>query len=355
MNRKWTEKEAYQWQACTGWLRGCNFIGSDCANRIDMWQSYKRDEHMATAERELKLCKDIGFNSVRLIIEYDVWAQEHDAFMETLEMYISLCDKYSQRVMIVLTTEAQLCRGDKYAPKPLGEQAYALGYHQGRLPLTAEQKALTPYHELERADIREKFLEMVREVVTKYRTDPRVVCWNVYNEPGITIGERSLKLLDTLFETVRALDPEQPLCADVWHKLENGEFTNAVDKKAFELSDVISWHSYQPYEQLVIQYEQLAALGRPVLLTEWLNRINHSEVREVYPLLQLMGIDCWCWGFVQGKTQTHEPWDSLWEQYEASNGQVSYDFTRWQHDLFRPNLRPYDPKEIELIKLYNKL
>jgi len=28
--------------------------------------------------------------------------------------------------------------------------------------------------------------------------------------------------------------------------------------------------------------------------------------------------------------------------------------TKWQHDLFRPSLRPYDPREIELIKTYNK-
>ena len=26
------------------------------------------------------------------------------------------------------------------------------------------------------------------------------------------------------------------------------------------------------------------------------------------------------------------------------------DFTKWFHDLYRPNHRPYDPKEIELIK-----
>ena len=32
-----------------------------------------------------------------------------------------------------------------------------------------------------------------------------------------------------------------------------------------------------------------------------------------------------------------------------------YDFTKWFHDLYRPSLRPYDPKEIGLIKRFNKL
>ena len=59
-----------------------------------------------------------------------------------------------------------------------------------------------------------------------------------------------------------------------------------------------------------------------------------------------------CWGVVGGKTQTNEPWESLWQQYEADDS-VDYDFTQWQHDLFRPNHRPYDPKEVRIIMELN--
>ena len=353
MKRKWTEQEAWEWQKKVGWLRGCNFIGSDCCNRIEMWQSYKNEEHMKVAEKELALCKEIGFNTVRLIIEFDVWLQERENFLSILEKYVSLCDKYSQKVMLVLANEAQLCRGEKYQPKKLGEQNYALGYHQGRFPLTKEQKELTPYHELERDETREKYLEMVREIVGKYKNDERIVCWNVYNEPGITIGvERSIPLIKLMFKTVREMDPSQPLCADIyyWTSLKNLRDNEQV---CADLSDVISWHNYQPLEKFVTAYEDLKRFNRPILLTEWLNRISHQEVREIYPIIYLERINCWCWGFVAGKTQTYEPWDSLWDQYYAADGKTNYDFTRWQHDLFRPNLRPYDPKEIELIKKFN--
>jgi len=353
MKRRWTEREAWEWQKKVGWLRGCNFIGSDCSSRIDMWQSHKSDEHLKTAERELALCRDIGFNSVRLIVEFDVWLQERESFMQMLENYIALCDKYALKVMIVLANEAQLCRGDHYSPKPLGEQPYALGYHQGRFPLTPEQKALTPYHELERIETREKYLEMVSQIVGKYRDDGRVVCWNVYNEPGITIGvERSIPIIKLMFETVRRADPSQPLCADVyyWKSFEN---MRSNDRLCADLSDVISWHNYKPIEEFVFDLEILKRENRPILLTEWLNRINHQQVREIYPVLYLERINCWCWGFVAGKTQTYEPWDSLWEQYDLTDGKVNFDFTLWQHDLFRPSLRPYDPSEIKLIKKYN--
>ena len=353
MKERWTKEQANAWYAKQGWLRGCNFIGSDCANRIDQWQSYGREERMRTAEREMQLCEEIGFNTIRLIVEFDVWYQEHDAFMEALEQYVSMANRHGLSVMLVLAHEAQICRGETYVFKPLGEQKFALGYHQGRLPLSPEEAQKTPYHALERLETRDAYLKMVREIVGKYAQDSRILCWNVYNEPGIAIRERAVPLLDMLFEAVRSQDPMQPLAADVWRSVKDGRPSTLAEQRALDLSDVISFHSYTPYEHMVPQLEMLQAYGRPILMTEWLNRINHSDVRELYPLFYLEHVGCYCWGFVVGKTQTQEPWETLWDQYAKDPEHARYDFTKWQHDLFRPNLRPYDPGEIELIRAYN--
>lgn len=353
MKRRWTAEEATEWYEAFPWIRGCNFIGSDCAGRIDMWQSYRSEEHFATAERELALAEKIGFNSIRLLVEFDVWYQEHDAFTENLERYIALAASHGLSVVIALANEAAISRGE-FSLKPLGEQSYALGYHQGRLPLSPEQAAKPGIHPLEVEPWKSHYLRMVREIVEKYRDDERVVMWNVYNEPGIIIGERAIPLLSALFETVRACDPVQPLAADVWHPVKGGEISNPIDKVSFELSDVISFHSYTAYRWFVPQIEALKKLGRPIFLTEWLNRISHNDVAEIYPLLYLEKIACYCWGFVVGKTQTNEPWDSLWLQYENGT-HPELDFTKWQHDLFRPSLHPYDPHEIEIITEYNTL
>jgi len=356
MKTKWTKEQASEWYAKLGWLRGCNFIGSDCANRIDMWQSYGSEKRLENADRELALCEKIGFNTVRYLVEFDVWYQERESFMNILEQYIALAAKHGQLVMICLANEAQLPRGDEYKPKPLGEQFYALGFHQGRLPLTEEQKAQAPFHVLERPELRPLYLEMVREIVGKYASDKRVICWNVYNEPGVSgIGNRAIDMLNVLFETVREMDPMQPLCADIWRSLLDGKPRTEPEKVALELSDIISYHSYTPIDKMVPQLCALRELGRPIFITEWLNRINHSDVRELYPLFYMENISCYCWGFVVGKTQTHEPWESLWADYYDPNKNVDYDFTKWQHDLFRANLRPYDPRELEIIERYNKL
>ena len=355
MNRKWTCEEANAWYEKQGWLRGCNFIGSDCANRLDMFQSYKSEQKLETAERELALCQKIGFNTVRIWANFDVYYAEPESYMEIFDKYIELCAKYGQKVMVVLTHEEDLPRGDVFVPKKMGEQEYALGEHQGRKQLSAEEKAIPEKHYMEYPELHDTYIEMIRRTVEKYKNDDRIFCWNIYNEPGIILGtDRSIKIMTELFELVRSLDPIQPLCADVWRSIRNGDFSTKEEGVAVELSDVISFHSYQAYEKLVAEIRFLQKFNRPLFQTEWLHRINHNDVHNVYPLLYLANVSNYCWGFVIGKTQTNEPWPCLWEEWDRGEGE-KYDFTKWQHDLFRPNLRPYDPREIMLIEKFNDL
>ena len=42
---------------------------------------------------------------------------------------------------------------------------------------------------------------------------------------------------------------------------------------------------------------------------------------------------------------------AFWQMYDEDNN-VQIDFTKWFHDLYRPNHRPYDPHETELIKRF---
>ena len=354
MKEKWTCEQANAWYAKQGWLRGCNFIGSDCANRLDMWQKHNCEQKLKTAERELALCQKIGFNTVRLWVTFDVYYAEPESFMEIFDRYIELCGKYGQKVMVVLSHEEDLPRGDVFVPKQMGEQTYALGEHQGRIPMSEEELAKEPKHYMEFPELRDIYIEMVQKIVRRYAQDERILCWNIMNEPGITIGARTIDILKTLFAVVRAEDPIQPLTADIWRGVTGGEIRSEEEKVALELSDIISFHSYQAYHKLVKEIRFHQKQNRPLLLTEWLHRINHNDIHQVYPLLYITNVANYCWGFVVGKTQTNEPWSVMWEEWDRGEGR-NYDFTKWQHDLFRPNLRPYDPNEIELIESFNAL
>jgi hypothetical protein len=59
---------------------------------------------------------------------------------------------------------------------------------------------------------------------------------------------------------------------------------------------------------------------------------------------------------VAGKYQTYEPWEGIWRRRkEGVAFDLELDVTKWQHDLIRPSMRPYDPREVELIMKINAL
>jgi hypothetical protein len=162
-----------------------------------------------------------------------------------------------------------------------------------------------------------------------------------------------------LFEAVRSEDPIQPLGSDVCDKLCEDDL---VQKRVIELSDVISYHCYRRYSEFLVLLEEVQAYGKPIMITEWLNRILHNNIEEMYPYFYKEKIDCYCWGFVLGKTQTNEPWTGMWKSFvnlpitpSPPCFSCGPDFSKWMHDLYRPNHMPYIPKEITYIKYYNKL
>jgi len=112
---KWSPERIWDWYDKEPWIRGCNFIGSDCANRIDQWQELGFEERLRTADRELKLAADTGFNAVRLILEYPVWKEDHDGFMKRFECYLNTAYQYGIRAMITLGNDCLVPKDDQTA------------------------------------------------------------------------------------------------------------------------------------------------------------------------------------------------------------------------------------------------
>ncbi len=348
---KWTKERAWEWYNNRPWIRGCNYMSADCANRIDQWQSYGFEERLETTEKELALMAELGYNSVRLILEFIVWDEEHDSFLERFERYISLCSKYGISCMIVLANDCMRPKGLEV--NSLGEQKVDWGYHGGRKMSQHGKLSGMGHHVLDEPDKAPRYFEMVREIVERYKDDERIIMWNIYNEVGNSHRwQVSMPNLKKIFEIVREIDPIQPLTCETF-SLGEGEIEDIteVEKYALEQSDIISYHNYGTYDINIRIIKKLKRYGRPVLCTEWLARCLDNNIQEMFPLFYLEKIGCYNWGFVAGKYQTYEPWNSVWENYDE-NPDLKWDFTKWFHDLYRPNHRPYDPKEIEIIKRY---
>ena len=351
MFSQWSAAKARKWHEETPWLRGCNYLPADCCNRIAFWQELDFETHLATMDRELALMESIGFNSIRVILEFLVWDRQHDGFMARFERVLECAARHRIVLVVCFGNDCVVPKNAEYKMPQLGIQHYDWGYHGGRRNSPHQNHAgevgYDPF--LDEPESAERFYAMVREIVGRYAGDPRIAMWDLFNEPGHTNrGEVTLRHLKQFFVEARRQETLQPVTSGVWHR--PGKWT-AAEKYALEVSDVVSFHNYNSFDSTVREIALLRALDRPLMVTEWLNRINRNDVRELFPLFFLEKIGCWNWGFVAGLSQTYEPYNSYFDNPLAPDG-LPRDFTKWMHDLFRPSLRPYDPGEIELIKTY---
>lgn len=167
-----------------------------------------------------------------------------------------------------------------------------------------------------------------------HRDDPRILCWDLYNEAGNSgMGNATLPLLQDTFRWAREINPVQPITSGIW-----GGSRRITDFLRTH-SDIINFHNYEPAPKLRQEIENLKQLGRPLICSEWMNRPNKSTVATCLPVFSEERVGALNWGLVNGKTQTdlnwgHKPGDPAPKV--------------WQHDLFHGNHAPYDPHELEL-------
>ena len=83
-------------------------------------------------------------------------------------------------------------------------------------------------------------------------------------------GELVLALLPQVFAWARAAGPTQPLTTGLWR---GGDWSklaelSVIDRVQLALSDVITFHSYDPPPQLEARIRQLQGYKRPIICTE---------------------------------------------------------------------------------------
>ena len=360
-NAPWTAARAWAWYDAQPWIRGCNYMPASCANRIDQWQELGSEERFAEMEREAALMSSIGLNAVRVILGdqgLSVWCAEHDGMMARFERMLGILDRHGIRTIVVLGNDCSRPK-ELWKMEQPGPQTCDIGYHGGRkLSQHGSFPNAAGYTAADDPVYGPRFFAMCEEFLVKYAHDRRILFWNLWNEPGNNNRcDISVPHIRRIFELAWRIDPDQPLTADVW-SWDMGTDPASKNRAQYlsgQLSDIISYHSYANYESQISIIRRLKRhFARPLVNTEWLARINHCTVQECYPLFYAEKVGCTMWGFVAGKYQTYEPWESMWKEIEKGGGR-DYDMTKWFHDLYRPSHRPYDPEEIRLIRKFNDL
>lgn len=319
---RWTAAAAWEWYHARPWLCGFNYVPSTAVNTTEFWQAATFDP--ATIARELGWAATIGFNTCRAFLQYLVWERDRKGLLARLDEFLALADARGISTMLVLFDDRafagkQPSLGAQDAPVP---GVHNSGWTPSPGHLRATDERFWP--DLER---------YVQSVIGQFGQDPRVLCWDLYNEPGNGgVGEKSLPLLEAAFDWARAAEPMQPLTAGIWSRE-----LRALNARSVDLADVISFHNYDDVRAVRAQVTVLEIYGRPLLCTEWMQRTAYSTFATHLPFFKERAVGCYSWGLVNGRTQTHLPWRS-------SAGATEPDI--WFHDLLRPDGTAYDDDEI---------
>ncbi len=331
MDKRWSSEQAHEWYAQQPWLVGCNFIPSNAINQLEMWQAETFDP--IAIERELSWAANIGFNTVRTYLHDLVWEADTSGFKNRIHQFLDIASGHGIRPILVIFDDcwnADPRLGVQPTPKP---GVHNSGWVQSPSLSVVNQSAA--WHRLE---------QYVKDVVGSFANDERILLWDLYNEPGNSgNGEKSLPLLEAAFGWARSVNPRQPLSAGLW-------FDNPqLNEFQLAASDVITFHNYNPPENLEKQIVELRQYNRPLICTEWMARTRGSLVSTNLEVFAREKVGCLNWGLVSGKTNTIYQWISDGGLANPPGDSVPEPEV-WFHDLFRRNGTPYDQSEIDLFK-----
>jgi hypothetical protein len=325
--QRWPIAKANEWQTKQGWLVGCNYIPANAINQLEMWQE---TFDPATIDKELGWAENLGFNVLRVFLHNLPWQENPKKFHTRINTFLEICHKHKIKVMFVFFDD---CWGGN--PQTGKQPDPVPGLHNsGWVQSPGYAQVMDS---IQAWPIMEKY---VKDILSTYANDSRVVIWDLYNEPG-NEGHftESLPLLKKVFQWARNVNPSQPLTAGVWQmsKMEYRELTN------FQLynSDIITYHNYGSYEDAKKDISKYKSYGRPVLCSEYLARGYNNNFEIHLPLMKQENVGAVNWGFVYGKTQTVFPWSTPLNSKEPEV---------WHHDILRPDGTPFSSKETDLIK-----
>jgi hypothetical protein len=323
---RWSKQEAKQWYDRQPWLIGCNYVPSTVANDVEMWQAATFDAK--TIERELGWARSIGFNSVRVFLNFVAWKADPSGFKSRLNRFLEIATRHEIRVMPILFDD---CNFANRVARPGPQPSIVDGVHNSQWVSSPPLAMVTDRHAWPQLKV------YTRDIVGAFGSDDRILLWDLYNEPGnSSMGEKSLPLAEAVFGWARQVHPEQPLTIGAWT-----DFQGKMSQRMFELSDVISFHGYDTLPGIEAKLEICRAFDRPIICTEWLHRQSGNTVESILPLFQRERVGCYNWGLVFGRTQTYMPWGS-------QPGDPVPEL--WQHDLFHADGKPFREEEIRLIR-----
>jgi hypothetical protein len=325
--QKWSVEKSNDWSKTHAWASGCNYQPATAINQLEMFQAATFDPK--TIDKELGWAEGLGLNTMRVFLHHVAWTSDKDGFKNRLNQYLQISSKHGIKTIIVFFDD---CWNDSYAPGKQPEPKK--GVHNSGW--VRDPGSMIHSH----PDSLPMLESYVKDMMTTFKNDKRILLWDLYNEPGNNGNvNKSLPLLKAVFSWARAVAPSQPVSSGVWNY---SEAFNELNKFQLESSDVITYHHYGYIDAHLKKVKELKKYGRPVICTEYMSRRSGSLFQVIMPMLKQQGVGAINWGFVSGKTNTIFAWDT-----PIADGKEP---ELWFHDIFRQNGVSFSEDEVRVIR-----
>jgi hypothetical protein len=385
---RWPVEQIKAWYTGLPWLVGANYLPSNKINTIDMWQASTWDSR--TIMSEFKLAQSIGYNTMRVFLHPLVWQDDEHGLYRRMDQFLAIAEQTGIRPSFVFFDDCHYPYA-KLGPQPLPVRAF---HNSGWV--NAPERELAERYARGEATTNEiaNLKGYVQRTIARFANDRRVLYWELYNEPGrgngeydasgklilATIGDRSQHLVQDSWVWAREAAPSQPITSTNLGGI--GDKNSAINAAN---SDLYSIHSYDGLPEMQKAVAAWSSEGRPVLVTEWLNRTTIPDIpkdilpllgadvakhfdgtntpKDVLPYLKEQNVGAINWGFVTGKSETDWNWFSQYVNGKLRNlaaerragnvirpGDPFPEPKTWHHDLFRPDFTPYDQAEIDVFR-----
>ncbi len=308
---RWSQDRAASWYQGQPWPVGCNYLPAYAVNELEMWQA--NTYHPDAIARELDWAAGLGMNALRVFLHNLVWREEGDAFLRRVESFLAIAAERRMKVLFVLFDSCW----DPF-PHPGPQPAPRPGVHNSRWVQSPGAAALddpTQWPQLK---------SYVTAIVSAFRSDPRVLGWDLWNEPdNLNVGSyeeqepqdklaRVGQLLPQVFEWARDASPQQPLTSGLWQgHWADLDRVSPIARIQLTQSDILSFHCYEPAYAFAARVAELRPYGRPIFCTEYMARPLGSTVETILPLAKRDKVAAFNWGLVAGRSQTTFPWELL--------------------------------------------
>lgn len=332
---QWTPEQAREWWKGQEWPVGCCFVPSYAVNQFEMWQ----DEtfNVPVLEKEFDLCKELGFNLVRIYLHEQLWWADADGFKKKINKVLEMCDNRGIKVTFTFCTNGGKEQKLGPQPEPLA------GVHGGG------QWCCSPSTEMMNTPAMwPKFKAYLQDILRTYGNDDRILYWCLQNEPeNIKPNRDPIEWMKAMYEWAWEVRPSQPLSSPVWIRpgyTKDGKNTGTkLDAVAWCLSnsDIITFHCYYGPDELNMFIKMLSRFHRPMVCQEYMGRSLGSTFEFCMPILKREKIGALNWGLVEGKCKYRYPWG-----HKLKDGEPEI----WFHSIYWEDYTPWRESEIMFIK-----